>query len=133
MDIVKRVYAIIALALAVIWMPATSQCMLEYAELMPECSCCDESPMGEPEEPSEEGDCVFCGELGIAGASKDDKKVQFPVLVLALLFHACSEIPGDNADAASSFVPVAPPPEIPVGWQFAFRAALPSRAPSIVS
>jgi hypothetical protein len=41
---------------------------------------------------------------------------------------------GDSEYQQASFALVNPsPPDIPVGWQFSSRAALPARAPSLIS
>jgi len=49
-----------------------------------------------------------------------------PVAVMDLL--------GDSDYQQASFALVNPsPPDIPVGWQFSSRAALPARAPSLIS
>lgn len=124
---------IIAMVLAIIWMPVASQCILEDAELMSACSCCDESPLSSRGESSGEEDCLFCGDLGITGTPKDDKQIQPPVLVFAILIHAHSETLRTKEEAEFAFVLSSLPLDLLAGWQFSYRAALPGRAPSIIS
>lgn len=120
-----------AVVLLLIWMPATTHCAMEAADLLPEESGCDSAHGCETKcvadncqqvedsfQPrASELDSLAAPELTCLGS-----------VVYALLLDASPPSEGDVR-------PGVPRPAEPwiVTWNFERRAALPARAPSIVS
>jgi hypothetical protein len=115
---------------AFLWLPAVAQCQLESLTGLEFLQCHQESAAAH----SSSKDCDTCCTV---------EKSQFPSALqrlaapqpdwLPLLLAAVMISENQESSPADSFTPVAAPPDLPVRWQFVFRAALPVRAPSFVS
>jgi hypothetical protein len=129
---VRSVKAMLALLLALAWVPLTSHCLLESACGFEFLRCAADT-QGSPANPDHCGDNGCCS---VEEASYQTPSHQETVCVFALTLLS-SEL---SADSECSFRPqvtlgplTSAPPELSTAWQFSSRTALPSRAPSLVS
>jgi hypothetical protein len=122
---VNRLRHVVGLVLLVLWVPLTSHCTWENLADLALFKC----PASAEQQSSDCADDA-CAQLETATyrntvAQPDLAPPPFPVLF---------ELPNLILPATLMCVAkAATPPEISSGWQFAFRTALPPRAPSFVS
>jgi hypothetical protein len=127
---VKWLHSVVAVVLLALWLPATRCCTLEGAGVSGFADCCiDEGTDSQPEQPCD-GDTCCQLEKGIYKLEQVSIGISAPEI----------SVPGDlvNAlmadhDVSIASAPSSSPPDLPVSWQFSYRAALPARAPSIAS
>ena len=119
----KRLFQIVGLVLTLLWVPITAHCMLENVPGLQFLKCATDTPEGSPCQDE-------CSQLESASYKISDTHTDFmpPVLTEILAFVILKF----RADEQPITV-IETPPEIPSGWQFTFRTALPRRAPSLVS
>ena len=121
--VVKRLTTFVAMALMLVWVPATSLCLMENAGILTSNGCCDES--------SASDDSACCA-LASAAYKLDDngKPITFGTvcLTIAVILSDC------ELEPISPLVIInGSPPELGTTWQFFVRAAANPRAPSFVS
>ena len=129
--IVRRLKAIVGWVLLVVWLPATSLCLVERAGWLADDECCPSAaPKPSPSKPSSDSACCT-----LASATyKADEDAQLHVTAPLVPWGSIFEEPVADSEP----VPVAGhlddlgPPELRPSWQFTFRAALPPRAPTIL-
>ena len=128
---VIRWRATIALLLALLYLPATGHCLLETAGLLPSGGdCCEQtsSPDGSSTIPCVYGCCP--SEYAVHFSPANDGVLllvaEVPVVVVVLPLEVLPQ-------RSLVVPPESSPPDLPTGWQFSFRTALPPRAPSFVS
>jgi hypothetical protein len=117
-----------------VWFSCTAHCTLEMMTANKPLACCDNAKVGSnpSQTPASPEQCV-CGWVKSGGYtfSKSASLVNAPtdVLLLFALSSSCEE------SLAAPALPklIFSPPELSANWQFAFRAALPVRAPSFAS
>lgn len=128
-NIVKKIAAWLLLA---VWLPVTSHCLLELAEFIPLDDCCaaSSSSTGSHQDGADDA----CNTLESASYKVDDNAAVLipPAVGLLVCVLAPLEDLSVAAQFSSDFLTVAPP-NLPVTWQFSYRAALPIRAPSAAS
>ena len=121
----------LALLLALAWVPLTSHCLLESAYGF-EFLRCTADTQSSPANPAHCGDDSCCSVEKASYQAPSHQQI-IPVFALALL---PSELVADSEHSLPPQVTLGllttAPPELSAGWQFAFRTALPSRAPSLV-
>ena len=126
----KSARNILALLLTVLWLPATSHCLLESAGFIQTDDCCAAT-----ESSCDKGDT--CGDECQSLESASYKASDAPqllgspeLLVTVLLPTATTEqsVPHYGPSLAADRVIC-----LAVGWQFSSRAAIPVRAPSLAS
>jgi hypothetical protein len=117
-----RLKIIVASALLVLWLPATSFCLAENVGLIPTGRCCDERT------PADASPCCV---VASAAYKLDDNSS----LILPYSCHAlgCLTINGAPLERISFALNGDSPPEIRSSWQFSSRAAASPRAPSFAS
>jgi hypothetical protein len=124
---VKRLYAIVAFLLMVCWAPITAHCSLEKLPGLEFLQC-----VGNADSPDCEGDSCASVESGsYKTQDHPELTVSFAPILLAFV-----PVPLDQVIkpvCLSAPVLTVAPPEFPQSWQFAFRAVLPARAPSLLS
>lgn len=130
--IVRWLKTLTAALLVLVWLPATSLCLLESAGLIEKGECC--SKESEHPAPGKTGCDEPCGVVA-AGRylfQQDHFVLSAPVVetldCCAPAFLEMQPPGGSGCDA-----PATAPPELAGCWHFAFRTALPPRAPSFVS
>ena len=128
----KRLLQILGLVLAVLWVPITSHCAWEHLPGLQLFQCAPDTTPGASQDSSPGSDCDGdgCAQLETASYKVSDPQVdvQAPRPWLVVELFRLARPPLEQ--------PCPPTPvtrELPVRWQFSFRAALPPRAPSIVS
>lgn len=121
---------IFVLFLALLWAPMTVHCQIEALSGLQFLSCQDE-PGHASDNPSHCADSHCC-----AWESGDYQPLSRPPLVAPVVpVLIPSEIMPEQA-MSMEWVPSGlpdPPPELPIAWQFAHRAAPQVRAPSFAS
>jgi len=132
---VNRVKATVAVLLAAAWLPASSHALLEFFELIHQVHADhDAESNGSHEHDADNHEAAD----GRCLASLAKVQVPKPTAISALhwLVAALTASRLDLESQVSHAGPSPPgvaPPELSHRWQFSFRAALPVRAPSILS
>jgi hypothetical protein len=128
---VNRWKAMIALLLALLYLPATGHCALEQAGWFPEAGdCCEQtaSATGSQTSSCAEGCCpVESGDY--FSRNKDRTSVMIVAVPAFVMVLALDILPKQSLLVS----PESSPLELLKIWQFAYRTALPPRAPSFVS
>jgi hypothetical protein len=122
---VNRLKIIVATALLVIWIPATSLCLAENAGLVADSDHCGDSPSSQTQpccvlasaayKLDDNSHVVVLSPDKLVSLFRDTVEVHRP-LVVCLARNGCES-----------------PPELRSSWQFCIRAAANPRAPSSVS
>ena len=126
---------IFAVAIATLWVAASSHCRLEVLTGFEFLSCCQHSE-GEKSPAHHEKECNDDGCAAVErGFYKPARLEDAPVMPLLALVAWLSPLPDEGQSSAfDSLVSISSsPPELPKAWQFFQRTALPPRAPSFVS
>ncbi|MGV3754878.1 MAG: hypothetical protein ACO1QS_05810 [Verrucomicrobiota bacterium] len=118
-----------ALFLALLWVPVSSHCLLEIAELIHHDHCCQPS-FGHDHShghDAADGNCQVESRQ-LAGPKQDVLKVY---LLVSLLDNAAFSLP-ERTSLSGLISDGVAPPELRPTWQFVSRAAVSPRAPSIL-
>lgn len=128
---VKVLFKVVALCLALLWVPMVSHCDIEHLPGMAFIACCD---VAQPE-PHPDKDCEtdVCATVESGHYKTEDQAVTAPTpcLVTVLILPALDVQPLDLAPASPSFG--ASREEPPPNWVFTLRQASSPRAPSNVA
>jgi len=121
----------IALLLAMLYLPATGHCIMEQAGWLPSGGdCCEqaESHQDIPINPCAVSCCPSenTAYFSVATSLHTYLIAEVPVCLIALALAI-------EPEQSATPLPGSSPPELAKVWQFSFRAALPPRAPSFVS
>lgn len=114
----------------VIWLPATSLCLVERAGWLSAKDCCEESPAQST--PAKSGGTSACCALDSSSYKAHENEslcCSAFQAVAADIEPRDSGLPGE----ALRSVNAQSLPGLSNNWQFAFRAAAPARAPSLLS
>jgi hypothetical protein len=135
---VKSSFRIMAVCLALLWVPVSGHCQIEALTGATLFACSDDATHeGADSAPLDDhcgGDSCATVENGHYRADLQVIGANPPIganLLLSLLIPDTSDLdlsPGDRCCATGQ-----PPPELSVSWQFSSRAVLSPRAPSLVS
>ena len=126
---------IVVLLTAVIWLPASSHALLEYAGLIHERHADHDADSGGSQDDDADSHEAADGKCALSSTHASVPMPNavaspFPVCAVGLeraaVFHA--ELP-----ASGLAPPGTAPPQLSQHWQFSFRTALPARAPSLIS
>ena len=117
-----RVKALMALILAVLWLPVTMHCALEGLPGLEFLICCEHEDAGPHADDDCEADACAVVESGFYKLQDHDDLV---VVLTEVVLCDVSLRAGKPIVTASR-----PPPDFAVGWQFSSRAAPLPRAPS---
>lgn len=116
-----------------LWLPASNHCRLEPLPGLAFLACCDHQ---EEATAHHDGDCDTDGcaavESGFYKTTSGRIQPPTPILLTATLLTV---LPDETRVLPVSCLShsTAAPPDNSGGWQFAFRTALPPRAPSLIS
>lgn len=133
--VVKWMKTGVVIAVLALWVLAVNHCRLELVPGLAFLKCCQhessEKTAGHHEEDCEDDACAAVEEGLYKAESNPITAVRPTFVVLASFLTARLERdpPALTAHVHSADIP----PELPNAWQFAFRTALPPRAPSLVS
>lgn len=120
------------LALVALWLPATNHCRLEQIPGLNFLSCCEHEESVPHQDNDCETDSCAAVEEGLYKTEDCQVTVFVPVFAAPPLLSMAADIPRpDTVTTALSCATTTLVP--PASWQFLSRAALPPRAPSIVS
>ena len=128
---VRQFTKIIASLMLVIWGMATTHCDLEHLPVFEFLACCTHPDTAPHQDQDCEQDGCAAVEDGFYKIEEQPALLPTPVFVLSLFLPLRDEtvpaiVPSGGALGSA-------PPELPRAWQFAYRTALPPRAPSFVS
>jgi hypothetical protein len=123
---VSRLKPILAILLALLWLPVTSHCRLEMIPGLEFLQCLADTPT--------DSDCEGDSCQSVESANYKPEDAQ-PVLDLPAAFlTVLVALPSlESAPIQQPDWQATAPPELPSSWQFFFRAALPLRAPPFAS
>ena len=128
----QRIKAVVAVVLALVWLPAVSCCLIDASGLLGKQNCCSKEHSQSVPGPN---NCDQpCGTL----ASAHYFPQQYQSLIIApvgLPLFDCAEFLAEIQRPAGigRELPATAPPELAGHWQFSFRTALAPRAPSFAS
>jgi len=127
----SRFRQVFVLLMVALWLPATLHCAVDQAELFEsEPACCDEAQENEPENEACTEQCSVVAP-GINKGSAENALVAVPLLVGLVAWLTPVELEPPTLPGLDK--PLNAPPELARTWQFVARAALPPRAPSLLS
>jgi hypothetical protein len=122
----------LAIAMALLYLPASGYCLFEKTGLVTPVDCCAEGTSHDQEEQAPCGGYGCCPIEYAVYLSLDSGFADLVIPPADLAFLSAvlpPELPVE--------VPIAKlgwrPPDLPKSWQFSFRTALPPRAPSLAS
>ncbi|MCI0539428.1 MAG: hypothetical protein L0Z50_29820 [Verrucomicrobiales bacterium] len=128
----KWLNRVVAAVLLVMWIPATSLCLLETAGWLASDGCCPSSSGGTPaSEPTSDSPCCLLASGSYKANDEEHSSIAAPLFAFLSVLNLFE--PAERTDEAQLIAFEPPPPELVAGWQFSSRAALPPRAPSFVS
>ena len=122
---------VMAVLLALLWLPMASHCDLEHLPGFEFLACCDHADTAPHQDDDCQTDVCASVESGNYKLPEFAVAAPAPVLVASMLTSLAPTEP-ENPSAtgvATSSVPI----ELPQRWQFTFRTAAPPRAPTFVS
>jgi hypothetical protein len=127
---VKRISALVAVVLAIIWLPAVSCCLIDSSGIWGKQECCSSK-----ESPCTPENCDQpCGVLASAPYFVPEGKIPVFAPDALPLFEIPELLTVSRASVCvGRDFPATAPPELVGNWQFSFRTALPPRPPSFVS
>lgn len=129
---VRLLRTVVGWVLLLVWLPATSLCLVERAGWLANDDCC---PSSAPKSsPGKQSNDTTCCTLASASYKADDYSrlhIAAPLFIGVLIFEAfaAEAEPGDTVLKADDLSP----PVLLKTWQFTSRTALPPRAPSLAS
>lgn len=128
---VSRIGKLTAVLMLALWLPATMHCQLEMLTGLKALACC----LHEDAAPHQDNDCEqdSCAvvEAGLYPAIISVTKAPIPCLALVFLLP---DLESFAVSAPNSVDLIGPAPlGLSQQWQFAWRTALPPRAPSTIS
>jgi hypothetical protein len=129
---VQRLKSVVAVVLALVWLPAVSCCWLDASGLLGEQDCCAKEHSQRA--PTQNGCDKPCGTL--ASVSYFPQQTQLLVIApVSLLLCDCEDLLTtlQSSVRITHDFPTTAPPELAGHWQFFFRAASSPRAPSFAS
>lgn len=129
---VQRIKAVVAVVLALVWLPAVSCCLIDASGLLGKQDCCSKEHSHRPSVP---GNCDQpCGALASASYLPQQSQLLVIAPLGAPLFDSTVPlIEIHRPTGVGRKLPATAPPELAGHWQFSFRTASPPRAPSFAS
>lgn len=123
---------IVALAVALVWLPAVSCCLIDASGLLEKRECCSKEHSRAVPGP---GNCDKpCGALASAAYVPQQSQLLVIAPIGVPLFDAAFPLIEIHRPAGvGRELPSTAPPELAGHWQFSFRTALAPRAPSFPS
>lgn len=129
---VQRIKTVVAVLLALVWLPAVSCCLIDASGLLGKQDCCSKEHSHPTSGP---GNCDKpCGALASASYLPQQSQLLLIAPIGVPLFDcAFSLIEIHRPAGVGRAFPATAPPELAGHWQFSFRTALAPRAPSFAS
>jgi hypothetical protein len=129
---VQRLKTVVAVVLALVWLPAVSCCLIDASGLFGKQDCCSKEHshsvpgLGNCDKP--------CGALASASYLPQQDQVLVIAPVVVPWFDGAHLLAlAQRPVRVRRDFPATAPPELAGHWQFSFRAAAPPRAPSFAS
>ncbi len=129
---VQRIKTVVAVLLALVWLPAVSCCLIDASGLLGKQDCCSKEHSHSTPGP---GNCDQpCGALASASYLPQQSQSLLIAPIGVPLFDAAFPLVEIHRPAGvGRDLPATAPPEMAGHWQFSFRTALSPRAPSFAS
>jgi hypothetical protein len=129
---VRWLNKIVALAVALVWLPAVSCCLIDASGLLEKRECCSKEHSRAVPGP---GNCDKpCGALASAAYVPQQSQLLVIAPIGLPLFDFADLLTAIQSPVRISHdFPATAPPELAGHWQFSFRSALSPRAPSLTS
>jgi hypothetical protein len=129
---VQRIKTVVALVLALVWLPAVSCCLIDASGWLGKQDCCSKEHSHSVPDP---GNCDKpCGALASATYLLQQDELLLLAPVSVVLFDCAFALMEVQRPAGiGRHLPATAPPELAGHWQFSFRTALSPRAPSFAS
>ena len=131
----NRLRSFVTTLLVAFWLPASSHSLLEYAGLIhvrPADHDADSSGSDGQDSDHHEAADGICALSSTHVSVPVPDAVAMPLLFCTLGLNWASEFHGEQQPSGLA-PPGTAPPQLSHCWQFCFRAALPARAPSLIS
>jgi hypothetical protein len=128
---VRRLKAVVVVLVLAVWSACTVRCAIENLSGGADLPCCNDAGGQSDQAPKAAGQCV-CSAIQAGGYVSQDSAVSIPLHLddFALIDFS----PRDEEQLPPRIVEVALSPlEFQRLWQFSLRAAMPARAPSLIS
>ena len=128
----RRLKAIVTVMVLAVWSACAVHCSLENLTGASEAPCCKDEGGPSGRVPAGAEQCV-CSTIQAGGYVSQENTRSTPAPLLSVL---PGNSPCDSEDSLTRpgvAEAALSPPEVVRSWQFYFRAALPARAPSLVS
>jgi len=125
----KKMVTMLVLA---VWAACTAHCAIENLSGSAGLPCCNDDGGQSGQIPHAPGHCV-CGAIQAGGYVSTEAAISIPLPVVGTLLFVISPEPDEVPTLPGVVEPASSPPGSLEPWQFFFRAALPARAPSLVS
>jgi hypothetical protein len=122
----------VTILLLVVWSACTARCAIENLSGAAGLACCNEEGGQSDQGPDGSGHCV-CGAIQAGGYVFQDGALSIPVPLDGVVLFVVASPEAELPMRPGRVEPASSPPGALEPWQFEFRAALPARAPSLVS
>ena len=116
-----------------VWAACTVCCAVENMGGTGSVACCKDDGGGRPDQGPASPEHCICSFINSGGYVSQDTTLSIPVPLDGLLVFAAEPQDADFPTRPGTVEPALSPPGALKPWQFFFRAALPARAPSLVS
>lgn len=123
---------IVTVLVLTVWAACTAHCAIENLSGAAELPCCHEEGGQSDRSPAAPGHCV-CSAIQAGGYVSPDSALSIPLPFDGLCLFEVAPHNEDSVARPEHVEPAISPPGDLKPWQFLFRAALPARAPSLVS
>jgi hypothetical protein len=129
---VQPLKSIVTVLVLVVWAACTAHCAIESLCGGASPTCCNEDGGGPERGPAGPEQCV-CSAIQAGGYVSQEVAHTIPAPLDCVLVFVVAPEPSDLAMPPGCVAPTSRAPGAFQPWQFSFRAALPARAPSLVS
>ena len=127
----SRLHQFLVVVLLACWLPATTHCAMEAANMVPP-TCC-ENPAAPADDSDDEHGAPHCSEWeNRLSAAQETIAAKEPVLTCCEFLLALTCVPEPDSVALTTRHEENSPPVWRTTWHFARRTALPVRAPARV-
>ena len=129
---VRHLKVIVTVLVLVVWSSCSVRCVIENLNCAAEPPCCNEDGGQSDQAPAAPGQCV-CSAIQAGGYVSQQGAFSIPLPVDGMVLFLVAPQQAHRPTRPGSVQPVLSPPGALKPWQFLFRAAVPARAPSLVS
>jgi hypothetical protein len=129
---VQALKTIVTVLVLAVWAACTAHCAIENLSGSAGQPCCNENGGQSDQVPQAPEHCV-CSAIQAGGYVSQDRALSIPLPFDGMVVFAVAPQRHELPTRSGNAEPAASPPGALEPWQFLFRAAMPARAPSLVS